>query len=58
VAVADQQALPIALGEPDTRAHLIEMLRVELERVRAERDQWKERALEAEARLKQEEMWR
>jgi uncharacterized small protein (DUF1192 family) len=56
--MSDQQALPITLGEPDTRAHLIEMLRVEIERVRAERDQWKERALEAEARLRQEEMWR
>lgn len=56
--MTDQQALPITLGEPDARAHLIAQLRAEIERVREEREQWKGRALEAEARLKQEEMWR
>lgn len=54
----DQQTLPITLGEPDARAHMIKALRAELEQVRAEKERWKERALEAEARLKQEEMWR
>ncbi len=54
----DQQALPITFGEPDTRARMIELLRAEVERMKVEREHWKERALEAEARLKQEELWR